>query len=341
MFRWIVISILLVILIIAALIFTGQCQLPESVRASLPGGATKETAASDPGAKSAPTNTDNSLPTDDPQTRIEEPSFDIVRVDAQGYLVAAGRGASGSRIELLANGEKLAEALVDDADEWLILLDEPLSAGTTELKLSMFTKDGRRFDGSQSVVVSVPDDGGTPLVALGRPGLPTKILQSPFEDRGDHFGLRTVDYDDSGGVVFTGKADPDTKIRLRLNGKLIGETTANAKGEWVLTAKTPIAAGVYDLQVEQLDAKGKPTKVATWPFERASADQISSSGAGSVIVQPGNSLWRIARRLYGEGSQYTLIYAANSGQIRNPDLIYPGQILDTPTSETTPKPQQD
>jgi nucleoid-associated protein YgaU len=50
----------------------------------------------------------------------------------------------------------------------------------------------------------------------------------------------------------------------------------------------------------------------------------------SVIVQPGNSLWRIARRTYGNGVQFTVIYEANKDNIRDPDLIYPGQIFNLP-----------
>ena len=51
---------------------------------------------------------------------------------------------------------------------------------------------------------------------------------------------------------------------------------------------------------------------------------------GSVTVVKGNSLWRIARRVYGEGTMYTQIYAANTDQIKNPDLIYPGQVFSVP-----------
>ncbi|MGF7162322.1 hypothetical protein FHS85_003976 [Rhodoligotrophos appendicifer] len=51
---------------------------------------------------------------------------------------------------------------------------------------------------------------------------------------------------------------------------------------------------------------------------------------GQVIIQPGNNLWRIARVVYGKGVQYSVIYQANQMQIRNPDLIYPGQIFNTP-----------
>ncbi|MGB7205096.1 MAG: LysM peptidoglycan-binding domain-containing protein, partial [Anderseniella sp.] len=51
---------------------------------------------------------------------------------------------------------------------------------------------------------------------------------------------------------------------------------------------------------------------------------------GKVVIQPGNNLWQISRVIYGEGVQYTVIYEANKAQIRNPNLIYPGQIFETP-----------
>ena len=50
--------------------------------------------------------------------------------------------------------------------------------------------------------------------------------------------------------------------------------------------------------------------------------------SGTVaFVQPGNSLWRIARRTLGQGLRYTVIYEANRDQIRDPNLIYPGQVF--------------
>lgn len=47
-------------------------------------------------------------------------------------------------------------------------------------------------------------------------------------------------------------------------------------------------------------------------------------------VAKGDSLWRISRTMLGQGIRYTQIYAANTNQIRNPNLIYPGQVLVVP-----------
>ncbi|WP_457105500.1 LysM peptidoglycan-binding domain-containing protein [Methylobacterium sp. P5_C11] len=47
----------------------------------------------------------------------------------------------------------------------------------------------------------------------------------------------------------------------------------------------------------------------------------------------GDNLWTISRRTYGEGERYTLIYDANQDQVRDPDLIYPGQVLALPDKD--------
>ena len=84
-------------------------------------------------------------------------------------------------------------------------------------------------------------------------------------------------------------------------------------------------------------AAGQPV-----PAVRATADDADDTDdatgqdtavvqrVGRVIIQPGNNLWNISRVIYGSGLSYTTIYNANRNQIRNPDLIYPGQIFTTP-----------
>lgn len=52
--------------------------------------------------------------------------------------------------------------------------------------------------------------------------------------------------------------------------------------------------------------------------------------ADAVEVTRGDSLWSIAQRVYGNGAYWPLIYAANAGQIANPNLIYPGQVFVLP-----------
>ena len=72
-----------------------------------------------------------------------------------------------------------------------------------------------------------------------------------------------------------------------------------------------------------------PARIAA-PFEPPAGPSLRDPG--SYIVRRGNSLWWIARRMYGDGVRYTAIYSANRERIRDPDLIYPGQVFKLPKS---------
>jgi nucleoid-associated protein YgaU len=63
---------------------------------------------------------------------------------------------------------------------------------------------------------------------------------------------------------------------------------------------------------------------------RDKAAQDKAARDKSLVVQPGNSLWRIARNSYGAGRHYAVIYSANRDRIGDPDLIYPGQVFMLP-----------
>lgn len=263
------------------------------------------------------------------------PSFDIVRVDRSGYAVIAGRAVAGSTVTIYANGEELETVITEADGAWAVAIDTPLNEGPVELSLSMTTEDGTVIRSEETILIYVPErEGDAPLVLRTVPGGATEVLQDPREV-GEGLGplsLDVIDYDDSGAVIFSGRAEPGRIVQLFINGQPIGQMAADNEGRWSIAPEAQIPPGVYNLLVVQLDENGRPAYAIELPFERVAPDQIDLRD-GRVIVQPGNSLWRIARRAYGEGAQYTIIYAANQSQIRNPDLIYPGQIFDVPDAE--------
>lgn len=58
--------------------------------------------------------------------------------------------------------------------------------------------------------------------------------------------------------------------------------------------------------------------------------EAAVTGNDSYTVVKGDCLWNIAKKFYGKGSQYTVIYNANKDKIKTPNLIYPGQVLIIP-----------
>lgn len=76
----------------------------------------------------------------------------------------------------------------------------------------------------------------------------------------------------------------------------------------------------------------KPRASAEPKRETVNAPTPKTSSQTYTVVK-GDCLWNIAKKFYGNGSKYTIIYNANKGVIGgNPNLIYPGQVLIIPAA---------
>ena len=76
---------------------------------------------------------------------------------------------------------------------------------------------------------------------------------------------------------------------------------------------------------------GSSTAEAPEPASAPRPEAPAPGIAGQVYtVVEGDSLWKIAKRRYGEGERWRRIYEANRDLIKNPDRIYPGQQLRIP-----------
>jgi len=139
-----------------------------------------------------------------------------------------------------------------------------------------------------------------------------------------------VDYDDEGRLSISGHAPPQAQVQLYLDNGFIGRTITKENGVWSVTPDVRVKPGIYTLRADHVNGAGKVMARVSIPFARA--EPVAPGPGRYVIVQPGNSLWRIARRTYGSGFGYTVIYEANAKQIADADLIFPGQIFALPKS---------
>lgn len=148
--------------------------------------------------------------------------------------------------------------------------------------------------------------------------------------------IDSVVYDRNGEVVMGGRSGRGlADIQIYLDNQPIVRTRADADGAWQAQL-AGIDRGVYRLRVDELDAAAQVTSRAEIPFERVTPDLArDASGPRALIVQPGNTLWDMSEQKYGDGRRYMRIFDANRDQIRDPDLIYPGQVFVVP-EPTTP-----
>jgi len=214
-----------------------------------------------------------------------------------------------------------------------------------------------------TVALMTPDK---PTVVLSQPSAPASVAQATV--------VEAVDIEPGGKLHVSGRATPGAAVRLYLNDSFVASVTAGADGHLAITINEGIAPGKYRVRLDELASNSASVRArAEVPFnvpERTTASapaQSASSippetaaaqqprlaaaagtlppdkGSPSAVVVPkvttwtvvrGDSLWRLSHRTLGGGQRYALIYKANREQIRNPNLIYPGQILVVPSGDT-------
>jgi len=272
---------------------------------------------------------------------IVTPTFDVARIGPDGRAVIAGRAAPGAKVVLLDGGKEIAQGEADARGEWVLLAqDPPLSPGQHELRVIQHIEGRAPVTSEQVVVAIVPaqeaPSGDGPkketLVMIAPPGGAATLVQPPTAagvPKAADLQLSTLDYDERGQATITGQAVPGTTVRAYVDDKVVAEGMAGADGRWRLAPAAPVETGKHKLRLDRLAADGKPSSRLEMPFERA-APKPGADDKRRLTVVHGDNLWNIARAHYGEGWRYTVIFEANKSQIRDPNLIYPGQLFSLP-----------
>jgi nucleoid-associated protein YgaU len=182
--------------------------------------------------------------------------------------------------------------------------------------------------------------------------------------------VETVEIEPGGKFHVSGQARPGAALRLYLNDSFVTSVTAGTDGRFAVTINEGVAPGNYRVRLDEASSSGTVRARAEVPFtapettasvstqattskrqDSAAAQQPQLAAAGTTVlpdsgspsstvvvpkittttVSRGDSLWRLSQVSYGAGMRYAVIYKANREQIRNPNLIYPGQIFVLPT----------
>jgi len=282
-----------------------------------------------------PTAPPSGQPASPPATE-KPPSFDIVKVDPVGNAVIAGRAAPGSKVQVLDGGKPIGEVTADGRGEWVLVPTAPLSPGDRQLSLEATDpQSGKKKVSTDTVALAVAPpakDNATVAILVPSTEEPVRALQVPGEPpAAGTLSLDTAEIDAQGKLALAGHAAAGASLNVYAGEKLVGTVTADDKGNWSLQAGKPKGGEKTELRIDQL-TPGSSTvarRVAV-PFEPPA--DMSVPNTRMYVVKPGNSLWWLARRSYGNGVRYTVIYQANRDHIRDPNLIYPGQVFLIPKS---------
>ena len=297
---------------------------------------------------------------------LKNPSFDIIKADKDG-LIIAGRAKKFSKVQILNGDMVIAEVQANQFGEFVYITEESLDPGTYELRL---LADGIASKESATVVVPdtpieivkdidssveaqltelAPEElidssvgeqvvgslSEEPLVVIeDESGAVQKVIQgiddsSQILQEQKQLSFDALSYTSEGVLKLAGKAQPRSRVEVYVDGQRIGWGITDDDGFWNITLGEPIKPGDYVLRFNQYFDERIVSSIDT-PISQPDMSTIESITEDIVVVQPGNSLWRISRRFYGRGIMYTIIFKANRSQINDPDLIYPGQIFEIP-----------
>ena len=288
--------------------------------------------------------------TDGGSQEESETKVDILRVDESGVTVIAGKAEAGTTVKAKVGTEVIGTVESDEDGDFVIVGQISSSEDARELKL--LTRDEKKEDktvGNQQItepawVVSsnsffiLPnlfkesDDNNheeknvntVSIIEVKEDDLLLK--QDPYPIGVEKVSLDRIKYSSDGTAILFGRCRSDMAVLVYLDNVLHRKVQPANDGSWSLDLGI-INPGVYTLRLDEVDGQGTVLSRIESPFKQEAKDLLDKLFAEAITVQPGNSLWRIARRIYGRGIMYMEIYKKNDHLIIDPDLIYPGQVF--------------
>ena len=257
-------------------------------------------------------------------------TFDIVRISKTGDIVIAGKSEPNETIELLDGEEVIAEVISDENGEWIWVSELTIKSGIKKFKLQYKNNLNKSSISDQTVIILVDNESNSvPKVARVFRSDVENIDMLNLEKLNDAITLDFLSYSPPGLIIMSGRTISNTEIEILKSSEVLGKTKSNENGVWKfiinkndaneeISIKTPLSGETLILTYDEAEIKKR--------FKNTNFEFYDDR----IIVQKGNSLWRIARKTLGGGIFYTEIYKNNLAKIKNPNLIYPGQVFNIP-----------
>jgi nucleoid-associated protein YgaU len=165
-----------------------------------------------------------------------------------------------------------------------------------------------------------------------------RVLQGPGDGAAT---LGAISFGAGGAAQLSGRGSPGGFVRVYLDDASVALAPVGPDGSWQVEI-ADLSSGI--LRLDEVDAAGQVVARVETAFERPAgataamtpataeeqpAPQVAK-GVTRVTVERGSTLWAIAREKYGDGVMYVRVFEANRDLIRDPDLIYPGQVFTLP-----------
>ncbi|MGO4907778.1 LysM peptidoglycan-binding domain-containing protein [Pseudorhodobacter sp. W20_MBD10_FR17] len=279
---------------------------------------------------------------DSPDT-VHPVVIDTISYTASGEVLLGGRGAAGAVVRIYLNEKPVAEFQIATDGAWGGELPD-VASGRYTLRADQIDAAGKvtaRFE------TPFQRETRKTLAALAAP---KEAASQASEAKAQGTDTLPVGANNATGGFPVPSVQPGL-VASDAPGQIAQPAAGTAPvAAPALHAPVPaqsgapqVAQGTPGTPPQHSDTAAAPPIPASGqtPAVALEADDqpVPAQASVTVTVQPGFTLWEIARDRFGEGILYVQVYEANKDRIRNPDLIYPGQVFavpDLPVAQSKP-----
>ena len=281
--------------------------------------------------------------------KIIIPKVDILKVSPDGSYIIAGKGKPNSTISILEKGNKIESVDADESGSWVIVSKDNLESGDNLLIINQDNIDGSstqskeiyvtkidKKNETKPLVIEIENDDGGKLSIIQSPSI--KKLESNVENnltlskkqinKKNVFKIQSVSFSQDGSLSIQGIANYGSNIEILVNKNLSSIFLKN-KPEWIFNSSYKLGYGMHKLVANLKSQNNTILDSITLPFMRSEMPS-GELPDNYVLIKPGDMLWTISFKIYGNPLKYIEIYEENRDQITNPDLIFPGQVFSIP-----------
>jgi hypothetical protein len=253
--------------------------------------------------------------------------FDIVRLDPSGGIIMAGKTEPDIVIDIYDGNQKLSSVNSDFHGDWVWVSEKKINDGLKRFNLKHRNSEGQVFNSDENIIIFFEKDvkENQKVVKIknkNQSGI--EIMNNNEQVKG--LALDSVEHFDNNKLRLKGRSIPDYEIQIFLSQKLIGKSLVNSNGMWEFSINK-IEFNSVDLEIRssyENNILSLKTKILNGNIDQKLFFEKK------IIVEDGNSLWRIARKTLGGGILYAEIYKNNKKIIDDPNLIFPGQVFKIP-----------
>ena len=267
------------------------------------------------------------VPVVEKKQEVTIPEFDIVRIEKEGNVVIAGRWMPHKNISVMVNGRIIATEQTNFDGEFVYSTQKAWDAGNYTIVL---VGNDPEIKSNESVFVYISENGPQNSVSLLMTKDGSTLLQMPSSLQDNDLTVSKIDYLDSGRIVVTGDGLPRLRVSLSLNDEYVGFARVSDYKHFGLGADVgELTPGQeYSLTVRMHDGDGR---TVGYVFHKFTMPEMTGDDDTYYTVRRGDCLWIIARNFMRRGILFSIIAERNG--IKNPDLIYPQQLLQVPVNQ--------